>query len=111
MREVDKNGAGQREQLVPAESHSVVHDWTDDGSLSTTVVKAVAAVSGRRPTELDTLHSVLDPDALDALFGPIQQGRPADSCVAFTLSNHRIRVYADGLVVVVPPRGNSVEDR
>lgn len=41
-----------------------------DERASEAVVRAVGAVTGRSPLELDPLFEVVDPDALDALFEP-----------------------------------------
>lgn len=45
-------------------------------SVSTAVVRAVSAVEGRDPGSLRPLVDVLDPDALDILFGPRDDGTP-----------------------------------
>lgn len=47
-----------------------------DEPISTAVVRAVSAVEGRDPTSLRPLAEVLDPDALDILFGPQADGTP-----------------------------------
>ncbi|QIO24906.1 HalOD1 output domain-containing protein [Haloarcula sp. JP-L23] len=45
-------------------------------SVSTAVVRAVSAVEGRDSGSLRPLADVLDPDALDTLFGPRHDGSP-----------------------------------
>ena len=47
-----------------------------DESVSTAVVRAVSAVEGREPCSLRALADVVDPAALDALFGPQHDGTP-----------------------------------
>jgi hypothetical protein len=47
-----------------------------DESVSTAVVRAVSAVNGRDPLSLRPLTEVLDPDALDMLFGSRHDGAP-----------------------------------
>ena len=47
-----------------------------DESVSTAVVRAVSAVNGRDPLSLRPLTEVLDPDALDRLFGSRHDGAP-----------------------------------
>ena len=47
-----------------------------DESVSTAVVRAVSAVDGREPRSLRSLAAVVDPTALDALFGPQHDGTP-----------------------------------
>ena len=45
-------------------------------SVSTAVVRAVSAVEGREPRSLRPLADVVDPAALDSLFGPRYDGTP-----------------------------------
>jgi hypothetical protein len=45
-----------------------------DEPVSTAVLRAVSAVSGREPDSLQPLSVVIDPDALDALFAPRPNG-------------------------------------
>ncbi len=47
-----------------------------DELVSTAVVRAVSAVDGREPSSLRPLGNVVDPTALDALFGPRYDGTP-----------------------------------
>lgn len=47
-----------------------------DESTSTAVVRAVSAVEGRKQRSLRPLSEVLDPDALDILFGSKLDGTP-----------------------------------
>lgn len=77
------------------------YEWPDDTELSIAAIEAVAAVSGRDPTEIEPLHESLDPDALDALF---QSGRETtvDGTVSFSFADHRIVAHGDGELVVYP---------
>jgi hypothetical protein len=45
-------------------------------SVSTAVVRAVSAVDGRPPSSLPPLAHVIDPEALDVLFGSYADGEP-----------------------------------
>ncbi|ELZ65992.1 hypothetical protein C5B91_09235 [Haloferax sp. Atlit-10N] len=47
-----------------------------DESVSTAVVRAVSAVEGCEPCALRPLADVIDPAALDSLFGPQYDGTP-----------------------------------
>lgn len=47
-----------------------------DELVSTAVVRAVSAVRGREPCSLRPLTDIVDPTALDALFGPRYDGTP-----------------------------------
>lgn len=64
-----------------------------DESVSVAVVRAVSAVEDRDPMSLRPLTEVLDPDALDSLFGPRGNGdpRPGGS-LSFVYSECRVTV-------------------
>ncbi|WP_458206482.1 DUF7504 family protein [Haladaptatus sp. NG-SE-30] len=70
--------------------------------LGTTVVETVAEVAEVAPDEIETpLYDVVDPDALDALFAPKQDGRDrTDGTVSFSLHGHYVTVSANGVVTV-----------
>lgn len=105
MTEVDEDSARHRgESVSDRDIYSTQHDWAGEMTLTTTVVKAVSAVAGVRATDIEPLHRVLDTDALEQLFQPLEDGpRPDDSYVHFPVSGHDITVYADGFVVVEAP--------
>lgn len=64
---------------------------------STAVVLAVAQAKGVDAIELETcLNDVIDPDALDRLFGEDRQQSAAPSKVEFTMANCSVVVHADG---------------
>jgi hypothetical protein len=69
----------------------------EDESISHTVVMAVAEATDANPLTLDPkLSEIIDPDALNRLFS----GREVNGEVAFTMGECRVRVQADGRVVV-----------
>jgi len=72
------------------------HSSSTGESVSATVVEAVAEEMGTDPKHLpETLHEVIDPDALDALFG----GRnSSDGVVMFSYCGYSITVTASGEV-------------
>jgi len=64
--------------------------------VSTSVVVAVADADGVDPVEMDErLHDWVDPDALDAVVGSMDSG-----AVEFEMADHRVRVRADGHVLI-----------
>ena len=72
------------------------------GSLSQAVVEAVAQredvdVTEIEPPEYEPLYTVVDPEALDALFSSTTGGatRPVGS-VTFTYAGYDVRVHSDG---------------
>ncbi|MFC4544545.1 HalOD1 output domain-containing protein [Halosolutus amylolyticus] len=81
-------------------------DTTVQRPPSQAVVEAVATVKGVQPEELgppeyESLHEVVDPDALDAIFAdrPGNASRPGGS-VSFTYCGHRITVEECGSVTI-----------
>jgi hypothetical protein len=93
----------------PTETYLAVHEWKSDDSLSTTLITAVAAVSGSGHNELPPLANKVGPDALDQAFEPIEldgqcrrYGR-----LAFPYSGFLITVHADGEVVIRPQQNDS----
>lgn len=72
-----------------------------DRPVSAAVLEAVAAATGTDLVDLSPLAEVVDPEALDALFGPKVDGRPRSSGrVEFTFRGHRVTVYSEGRVAV-----------
>ena len=70
--------------------------------MSSSVIESVAALDGVDPVDLDErLNDVLDPDALDALFGAWDDD-PDDrrGSVAFTYCGHRVVARSTGEVTV-----------
>ncbi|MFC7155366.1 HalOD1 output domain-containing protein [Halomarina halobia] len=78
--------------------YRTVHDWDSDDSVSTSVVLALAAVTGRELTEIVPLSDHLDFDALNQLFEPSDGGGGprTDGHVAFVYDGHCVVVHADG---------------
>ncbi|WP_135828644.1 HalOD1 output domain-containing protein [Halorussus halobius] len=71
-------------------------------NVSTVVVEAVAESMGVSPLELDPpLHRVVDPDALDDLFGPTGAATEPTR-VSFTYAGHEVTVQGRGDVEVRP---------
>lgn len=83
----DTNERGESPSVQRTET--VRHSWEEPFHPSVTIVEAVAAATGRTPTELPPLQQSIDPDALDSL---ITRGKSAGVAVSFE--------YADSVVVV-----------
>lgn len=66
---------------------------SNDGSVSTNVVSAVADRAGVDPIALPPLHDVVDPGALDSLFV-----RDADGFIEFRYHGYDVVVRSDGRV-------------
>lgn len=79
----------------------VWHETLDSGSLSTTVVTAVAKAAGAEPTALPPLYEAIDPDALDKLLGGgLGRSGGHDGFLTFTYADYSVTVHADGEIVV-----------
>lgn len=76
-------------------------DWSGADSASTAVIDAVATASGEGRTEIDPLYDAVDPDALDRLFWPRQNGqrRGDGTRVAFTYADYEVVVSSREIAV------------
>lgn len=82
--------------------HHFYHDPGGNGSLSTTVISALAEVEGTDVRSLGfSLHDYVDPDALDAIFAPKLDGTARDgSRIEFTVPGYTVTLEGDSHVVV-----------
>lgn len=80
-----------------------VHFDPTEYAPSTAVVLAVAAVTETDPLELEMLNDCVDPECLDGLFGPKQDGTPrTGGHVTFSFADHEVTVHSDGTVRLAP---------
>jgi hypothetical protein len=105
MTEVDEDSSRrQAASTADRDVYRVQHEWAGETSLTTTVAKAVSAIAGVRPIDLEPLHQVVNTDALERVFQPTTEGaRPTENYVQFPVSGHEITVYGDGVVVIEVP--------
>ena len=84
--------------------HRVQHDLSGPQSLSTTVTLAVADVAGVEPSDIpEQLYDIVDPEALDKLFGPRDDGAPRrGGRLSFSLYGHHVTIRGDGTTTVQP---------
>ena len=73
-----------------------------DESPSHGVVRAISAVKGIDPTDVDPLYDSIDPNALDAIFGGTTEARESDIRVSFRVDDLEIEVSEDRRVTVRP---------
>jgi len=102
MTGMDDNQNRDRTGYDPVtDTYHYQYDWESPGGLSSAVITAVATVADTEPTELESLHDCVDPDALNALFRPISEERPR-SCgrLSFTLDEYDVTVYSHGEIAV-----------
>lgn len=73
----------------------------DEERVSTAVVRAVAAITGRRQADLDSLYYVVNCDALDSLFRPSADASPPDDVeVSFPYHGFHVSVRSYGIIEI-----------
>jgi hypothetical protein len=82
------------------------HDFDGPAALSTTVIHALSEVANVDATDTEsTMFQCVDPDALDALFSPINDEMPRTSGhVSFSTWGYEVTVYSTGQIVITPPQ-------
>lgn len=98
---------GEFDEAIEHDPESNTYRAAFDGSAespSTAVVSVVATVADRDPLEMESLYSVVDPDALDTLMNPVRADPSrGDTHVGFTLDGHEVTVHSYGVISVRPP--------
>lgn len=86
-------------------AYHVRYEPAGPASLEFAVIKAVGELAGVRETALgDVLYDCVDPDALDALFAPSEDGSPTPSAgVWFRFAGHWVVARTDGDIAIYPP--------
>jgi len=89
------------------QTYFVQHDFDGPAKLTTTLAHAISDVSGIDVTDTGfSLADHVDPDALDRLFRPKDDGTPRmDGHLTFTVWGYQVTVYSDGQIAIVPPQG------
>lgn len=73
------------------------YELEPDEPVTDGVIEAVSEVYDLEPTSLEPLYSVLDPDALDALFKP---GDSSNLTVEFRYNGCEVQVTSDRNIVI-----------
>jgi len=81
----------------PSDADTVTYQWDESVQPSTALVEAVAAATGREPTDLPPLQETLDGDALDVLL----TGASGPLHLSFSYVNVSITIASDGRIEVV----------
>lgn len=84
---------------------SITHTRDADESVTHSVVRAVAAVTGTDPFRLPPLYDTVDPEALSQVVDSLSERSPSSRTgqVSFRLDGCRVTVHADGRTVVTSP--------
>lgn len=104
MDDSDSNGGAPGGYDAETDGYRVDYDPQSPEPVTTVVVRAVAALTDSRPTELEPLYDAVDPDALNRLYRPEsgRRGGPDDGRATFTYGGCRVQVFAAGAVEVDP---------
>jgi len=96
----------QHYQVRDTQTYFVKHDFDGAAALTTTLAHALSDVTGIDVTDTGfTLNDHVDPDALDRLFKPKDDGTPRMSGhLTFTVWGYQVTVYSDGQIAIVPPQ-------
>ncbi|MFH5800532.1 HalOD1 output domain-containing protein [Haladaptatus sp. CMAA 1911] len=79
------------------------HGWTHPDSMCVQVIDAVVETMGTDTAEITPLYDYIDPDALNDLFKPSENGRcRRGGRVEFRMESHVIRISSDGDIEVRP---------
>lgn len=87
-----------------------VTQYTANERPSEMIVRAVAAVSGVEPTELDLVYDSIDPDALDTLLGSPPIGDNGGITVEFMAAGYQVTVRNDGTICILDGQNVSSGD-
>jgi hypothetical protein len=92
--------------------YHVRHDWESDGSLSQTIIEAIAAMQEIDSDDVEPLETVVDPDAMDRLFGPRREAprRDEEGHIRFELDGYDVRVTWSGDVSIRRDDASQDED-
>ena len=98
----------QGEYHPDTQTYHIYHDMDQPPPISTIVIRGVATLKGVRLTDIEPLHDVIDPDALNALFQPgSEECSERRASVSFPLEGYEVTVYTDGEIVIAIPSDRS----
>lgn len=85
-----------------ATEHHFYHDMQGHGSLSTTIVSALAELNEVDVASLGgALYDYIDTDALDAIFSPKLDGTTREGCrIECTFRDQSITIHSNGHIVI-----------
>lgn len=101
-----KQTTPQQSRTRQTQTYFVQHDFDGPAKLTTTLAHAISDISDVDVTDTGfTLNDHVDPDALDRLFKPKDDGTPRmDGHLTFTIWGFQATVYSDGQIAIVPPQ-------
>jgi|AntRauTorcE11898_2_1112593.scaffolds.fasta_scaffold03444_2 hypothetical protein len=84
------------------EQPSIQQNWHEADTATTSVVTAIAALTGLPPTGMDPLYESVDPDALERVLESGSDGSCRSSALSVSFSHEgcRVKIRADGQLTV-----------
>ena len=79
------------------ESRHVQHSWESGTPIYFTVIKAVSAITGQKPTAMEPLYSIVDPEAVETLMNSSRSGHVH---LSFSYEGCTVSIERSGAVVV-----------
>ncbi|SIR04562.1 hypothetical protein SAMN05421858_1231 [Haladaptatus litoreus] len=78
------------------------HDWGSEDVLAASIIQRMVEEAETDSTDVpDSLYRCIDPDALEDLFRPLQDGTPRTSGeVTFALAGHYVTASSDGTIEI-----------
>ena len=67
-------------------------------TIAENVVTQIADKEGASPTDLEPIHTVVDPDALEKLFQPVPGNERMSGQISFTYCGYNVTIQASGYV-------------
>lgn len=102
---LQRSEAGQT-AVGQTRTYYVQHDFDGPAKLTTTLAHAISDISDVDVTDTGfRLNDHVDPDALDNLFQPKDDGTfRMNGHLTFTVWGYQATVYSDGQIAIVPPQ-------
>lgn len=106
-------GSHQRDPQRGTRTYTAEHDFDGSAELTTTLVHAISDATGVDVTDTAfTLTDHVDPEALDRLFNPGEDGTvQIDAQFSFTVWEYRVTIDGDGQITIVPPTNTAHRPR
>lgn len=101
MSEFDEHKCDREGYDPRTNTYHIQHDWENSDSAVHTIVRSIAAITGKSQTELTPLNYVLDTDALEIFLESHSEG--AERTITFMYEGCTVTVQASGELVIDLP--------
>jgi hypothetical protein len=95
-----------RRRRPDTQPYVVQHEFGGPAELTTTLAHAISDVTGIDVTDTGfTLQEFVDPEALDQLFAPTEEGTPrTNGSLSLAVLGCQVTIHSNGQIVITPPR-------